>query len=446
MSRLGKRALRRLALTSALALASALVEAQPLYSHLRMVVPSGPGGGWDITARVIQSILQAEGIAGSSSVENISGGNGLVGLTRFVGAERGNAAASIVVGGATVGAAIVNGSSVTLADLTPVAGLVGEASIFAVPSSSPFLTLPDLLRTWREHPEAVSFGGGGPAGTDHMAALLLADAVGIEPRRVNFVGFGGGGGVMTAVLGGQVSVGVNVLTAIRPHAESGAMRVLGVASAERIPGFDAPTLREQGFDVRIENWRALMGPPGLSPADRTRLESLATRVVASAQWRAAMTKYQWTDRFLTGEALTRFIDAEDARYRELAGKTGMTSTEASGVSELYPTLVLSALGVALVAFAAARRRAGPSSSERPGIGWQAVGLVGVALVVNVVAMEPLGFVLASTGLFWMTARAFDDGRPVRDGVLAVAFGVGAYMVFAYALTLPLAEGVLAGWL
>ena len=83
------------------------VAAQPVYQHLRIVVPSAPGGGFDPTARAMQPVLRAAGLVQTSSVENIPGGGGTIGLARFVSAERGNPDVVLMSGLATLGA-IVN--------------------------------------------------------------------------------------------------------------------------------------------------------------------------------------------------------------------------------------------------------------------------------------------------------------------------------------------------
>ena len=94
----------------------------------------------------------------------------------------------------------------------------------------------------------------------------------MAPRRVNYIAFSGGGESLSAILGGQVSVGINGLAEFAPQIEAGTVRALAISSAERLPGLDVPTLREQGVDVEFENWRRWWRRPGISrggsPASR----------------------------------------------------------------------------------------------------------------------------------------------------------------------------------
>ena len=247
----------------------------------------------------MQQVLQRAGIVHTSSVENIPGAAGTIGLARFIGAERGNGDVVMVSGLIMLGAIVTHASPVTLRDVTPIARLTGEYEVIVVPAASPFRSLDDLVRAFRERPESISWGGGSAGGTDQMLAGLVADAVGVSPRRVNYIAFSGGGESMSAILGGQVSAGINGLAEFAPQIDAGTVRVLGISSAERLPGVRAPTLREQGVDVELENWRSLVAPPGISSADRERLERAVEAMVRSAEWREALAALS-LDRSLSG--------------------------------------------------------------------------------------------------------------------------------------------------
>ena len=420
--------------------AAAIVVAQPLYPHLRIIVPSGPGGAWDTTARIIQPILQTEDLARISSIENIAGAGGLIGLARFVSAERGNRDVTMVLGASVINTLVLNRSVLTLADVTPIARLTSEYEVLIVPAQSPLMSLSDLIQAFRKNPESISWAGGGPAGVDQLLAWLIADAVGVDPKRVNFVAFGGGGELMPAVLGSQVSVGINVLTPAAPYVDAGTVRLLGVASAERVPGLNVPTLREQGIDVELENWRALVAPPGISGANRQRLETVVAALVRSNEWRDTLARYRWNNRFLDGPEFAQFLVDEDARVRAMIRKVGWSATDLETTGP-YPIFILAALSVTVLVFAHQLRRSPGQHVERAGAGWPAVQLVAAGILMNVLFIERAGFILAATVLFWTTARAFDSDHPLRDAGWAAGLSVTAYLVFGRLLDLPLPMGV-----
>jgi len=432
--------------TMALFVPAAPAIAEPIYQHLRLIAPAAPGGGWDQTARVMQLALQSAGIVHTSSVENIPGAAGTIGLARFVTAERGAGDVTMVSGLIMLGAIVTHRSVLTLHDATPIARLLGEYEVIVVPTTSPFRTLADLVRAFKAQPESISWGGGSAGGTDQILAGLVADAVGVTPKRVNYIAFSGGGESMSAILGGQVSVGVNGLAEFAPHIAAGTVRVLGISSAERLPDLDAPTLREQGVDVELENWRSLVAPPGVSSDDRRRLEAAVAAMVQSPVWRDALVRYRWTDRYLAGEAFARFTDSEEARVRDILRKLGTGGSTTATSTGPYPLLVLAGLVITALVAAAAALRARQPATESSRAGWKAMGIIAAGVVLDVALLERAGFVIASAALFWLTAHAFDPKHPARDAAFALGISIGAYLLFARALQLTLPAGVLAGWI
>jgi len=229
------------------------------------------------------------------------------------------------------------------------------------------------------------------------------------------------------------------------------VRALAISSAQRLSGLDVPTLREQGVDVEFENWRSIAGPPGLDARARQRLESIVETMVRSPEWRAALDRYRWLDRYLAGPAFATFVDQEEARVRTILGElgTGEPETGTFGTVGPYPVLVLAGLVIFGLAAMFAGRRARPAApaheSVRPNTSGS-VWLIALALGLNLVMAERAGFVLASAVLFWCAARAFDDRHPFRDGLFALGASLGAYLLFARALQLPLPAGVLGNWI
>jgi hypothetical protein len=277
----------------------------------------------------------------------------------------------------------------------------------------------------------------------------VANAVGVDPRRVNYIAFSGGGESMSAILGGQVSAGINGLAEFAPQIEAGTVRVLGISSATRLPNLDAPTLREQGIDVELENWRSLVAPPEISDVDRRRLDDAIAAMVRSTPWREALAQYRWNDRYLAGPAFTAFATAEEARVREILSELGTGGTTAPSVTAAgpYPLLVLASLAVTAIAFVVSVVRSRDTTKRAPHqAGRKALALIAAAIAIDLLFVERLGFVIASTVLFWLTARAFDRTHPLRDAVFAAAISGAAYVVFARLLQLALPAGPLARWL
>src|SRR5688572_21672278 len=328
---IGRSNVLRASLLALATLTASNAPAQPHFEQLRLIAPAAPGGGWDQTARAMQQALQGSGVVTTPVVENVPGAAGTIGLARFVGAERGNGDVLLVSGLIMLGGIVTYDSPVTLADAVPIARLTGEYEALAVPAASPFRTLDDLLASFKNDPESISWGGGSVGGSDQILAGLIAAAVGVEPRRVNYIGFSGGGEALSAILGGQVSVGINGLAEFQAQIDAGALRVLAVSSGERLAGVDAPTLRERGVDVEFENWRSVVAPPGISADERARLAAAVDAMVRSNEWREMLARFRWLDRYLTGDEFAAFVAAEERRVRGILRDLGASADEPSGI-------------------------------------------------------------------------------------------------------------------
>ncbi|HSF63032.1 MAG TPA: tripartite tricarboxylate transporter substrate binding protein [Paracoccaceae bacterium] len=288
-----------------------------------IMAPAGPGGGWDQTARTIQEVMQAEGIAGNVQVQNVPGAGGTVGLAQFAASTAGDPTQLIVGGYVMVGAILTNAAPVTLKDVTPIARLTGEAVAIVVPAASPIQDIAGLVEALKADPGAVSWAGGSAGGVDHITVGLLAKAAGVDPTKVNYVAFSGGGEALAAILGNQVTAGISGVGEFLPQVQAGTMRLLAVSSGERLPGVDAPTLKEAGFDVEVQNWRMVAAAPGLSAEQRAAVLADIEKLNASAGWKAALETKGWANTYLAGDDFVAQLDKEIAATETVLRDIGL---------------------------------------------------------------------------------------------------------------------------
>ncbi|AWD21819.1 Bug family tripartite tricarboxylate transporter substrate binding protein [Fuscovulum blasticum] len=286
--------------------------ALPAAADYTIMAPANPGGGWDQTARTMQEVMQAEGISPTVQVVNVPGAGGTIGLAQFASQNAGNPDALIVGGYVMVGAILTNASPVTLADVTPIARLTGEYEAIVVPASSPIQTIEDLVAALKADPGAVSWGGGSAGGTDHIAVGLIAKAAGVDPTKINYIAFSGGGEALAAILGAQVTAGVSSLGEFQAQVEAGTLRLLAVSSAERIPGIEAPTLKEAGLDVVLQNWRMVAAAPGLSDEQKAKVSADIEKLVKSKGWQDQLAQKGWADTYLSGPEFDAQLQADIA--------------------------------------------------------------------------------------------------------------------------------------
>lgn len=278
----------------------ATVAAFPAVADYTIIAPANPGGGWDQTARTMQTVMQDEAISPSVQVQNVPGAGGTIGLAQFASQNKGNADALIVGGYVMVGAILTNASPVSLADVTPIARLTGEYEAIVVPAASPIQDMQGLVAALKADPGAVSWAGGSAGGADHIAVGLIAKAAEVDPTKINYIAYSGGGEALAAILGNQVTAGISSLGEFQAQVEAGTLRLLAVSSAERIEGVDAPTLKEAGLDVEMQNWRMVAAAPGLSDEQKAKVSADIEKMVKSASWQEQLAAKGWADTYLSG--------------------------------------------------------------------------------------------------------------------------------------------------
>ncbi len=290
---------------------------------LRIMAPASPGGGWDTTSRLMQTVLQETGIVPRVEVFNVEGAGGTIGLAQLASTESGQGDLLMMMGLVMTGAVLTNDSAVTLDQATPIASLTAEYEVVVVPANSPFQTLDDLLTALREDPGAVSWAGGSAGGTDHILAALIAQAAGVDPSQLNYIPYSGGGEALAAVLGSQVSAGVTGYGEWAGSIESGDLRALALSSPERVEGIDVPTLIEQGLEVELANWRGVVAPPDLSDAEREALIAIVDEMHATPEWAAILEDNNWDDVYRSGDEFATYLESEDERVGEILVDIGL---------------------------------------------------------------------------------------------------------------------------
>jgi len=306
----------------AIAGVTAAAQAQP---SLKMMIPANPGGGWDQTGRNLAKAMQSAKLVSSVQFDNKGGAGGTIGLAQFVNSAKGDPNAVIIGGMIMIGAIYLEGSPVNLSMVTPLARLTGEYEIIVVPSNSPHKTMADLVKAFKANPGGVSWGGGSAGGTDHILVGLIAKTAGIDTTKINYVPFKGGGEAIAAIVGGHVTAGVSGIGEFAEQIKGGRMRALAVSSPKRTEGFQ--TLKEQGIDVELANWRGIFGAPGITAAQTDALIKIVRGATESASWKETLKKLGWSPIFLSGDAYKKFIAEDTKRIGAIIDSLGIKTTK-----------------------------------------------------------------------------------------------------------------------
>ncbi|AIZ45510.1 C4-dicarboxylate ABC transporter substrate-binding protein [Deinococcus radiopugnans] len=306
---------------SALMLAAPAPLAQNI-NNLRIMAPASPGGGWDQTSRAIQTVLQEQGIVKPVQVFNVPGAGGTIGLAQLYNAK-GDGSLLMTMGLVMVGAIQTNSSKVDLSRVTPIARLTGEYEVIVVPAASPYKNMADLVAAWKADPGKTAFAGGSAGGTDHMLVGLVAKAAGIDPKKINYVPFSGGGETLAALLGNQVAAGVAGYGEFEAQIKAGKLRAIGISSAKPQPGIPVPTIKSQGLNVELANWRGIVAAPGISASEKAALVSALDKMHASKQWKDTLATRNWTDLYLSGSKFDVYLKLEAARTKDVLQSIGL---------------------------------------------------------------------------------------------------------------------------
>jgi putative tricarboxylic transport membrane protein len=302
----------------ALTLVAGAVAAQP---SLKMMIPANPGGGWDQTGRNLAAAMQSAKLVSGVQFDNKGGAAGTIGLAQFVNGSKGDPNAVMVGGMVMVGGIILNKSPVNLSQVTPIARLTSEWEVIVVPANSPHKTMADLVKALKENPGKVAWGGGSAGGTDHILVGLIAKEVGVDPAKTNYVPFKGGGEAIAAILGGHVTAGVSGLGEFSEQIKAGKMRALAQSSPKKLENI--PSLKEQGIDVELGNWRGVFGAPGISPAQRDALVKLVRSATETPAWKSTLEKLGWEPWFLAGDDYKKFLDEDTKRVASIIESLGL---------------------------------------------------------------------------------------------------------------------------
>ncbi|MDD9339735.1 MAG: tripartite tricarboxylate transporter substrate binding protein [Providencia heimbachae] len=303
-------------------------QASALPERTECIAPAKPGGGFDLTCKLVQvSMLETKEIEKPMRVTYMPGGIGAVAYNAIV-AQRPAEPGTIVAfsGGSLLNLAQGKFGRYNENDVRWLASVGSDYGMIAVRADSPYKTLNDLMDTFKKDPNSIVFGAGGSIGSqDWMKTALLAKAVDIDPRKMRYVAFEGGGETLTALLGNHIQVLSGDISEMTPYINDGKIRILAVYSDKRLEDGLAkiPTAKEQGYDIVWPIIRGFYMGPKVSDEDYN-------------QWVEAFQKLQQTDEFkkqrelrglfeynLTGKELDSYVKKEIEQYREQARSFGL---------------------------------------------------------------------------------------------------------------------------
>lgn len=293
------------------------------------IAPAKPGGGFDLTCKLVQSALQ-EGkfVADPMRVTYMPGGIGAVAYNTVI-AQKPDAANTIVAfsGGSLLNLAQGKFGRYTENDVRWLAAIGTDYGAVVVAENSPFKSLKDVMTAIKADPTKVVLGAGGTVGSqDWMKAALTARAAGVNPKTMRYVAFEGGGEALTALQGGHIHVFTGDAAEAGQQIKAGAkVRILAVMNDKRLAGEMAsiPTAAEQGYDVEWPIVRGFYLGPKVSDADYKIWADTFTKLMATPAYDKLRSERGLFPMALTGAPLDAYVKKQVADYRKLAEEFGL---------------------------------------------------------------------------------------------------------------------------
>jgi len=294
--------------------------------NVELVVPNPPGGSNDKTARTVERIWSMNKVLPSTlSVVNRAGGGGSIAYT-YVQQRVGDPHFLVVAGPALLTNHITGASKLHHSDLTAVASLFNDFTVFAVSADLQIKTGKDLVERLRKDPKSVTIGFSPLLGShNHIAAGLLMKAIGGNARDLKVVAYKGSADAIPNLMGGHIDLVTTAAGNVAGHVAAGRLRVVAITSNQRMQGALAavPTWKEQGVDVVFGAWRAIFAPKGLTPQQTAFWEGALRKATEAPEWKSDLEKNIWADAFVAGQAFSKELDQDYSEMRSVLSDLGL---------------------------------------------------------------------------------------------------------------------------
>jgi putative tricarboxylic transport membrane protein len=292
------------------------------------IAPSNPGGGWDMICRTTSSVMQKMGLYKDSIyVTNMPGGSGAVAIANVIAKRKGDTNLIVAASNSLTFTIAMHRTPHTYKDVIPLAQIGAELAGFFVVPGSKYKTLADVITALKANPKAVSFAGGSaPGSQDHIRVALFAKSIGVDPTKLVYVPFLGGGEALTSMLGGHTDIGAIDLSEAAGQLEANKIRALAILSDKRSTKYpDIPTTYEQGAPVSYAVWRGIYMAPGV-PADAVKWWSDAIqKMVNSPEWKAEQEKLGWEPVMRFGDDFAKFVNEDQLQSQALLKELGFVT-------------------------------------------------------------------------------------------------------------------------
>jgi putative tricarboxylic transport membrane protein len=291
-------------------------------SDVEFLVHTGPGGGSDIFVRDVIAMMREEGLIEENwPVRNEEAGEGAGAMAYLLGKGGSSSNISAMTTTWITTPLTIEGADVTVDDLTPIAGLIIEPEVMAVPGDSPYGSLTDFVEDAQQNPGDLVQAGGSTTEVGALNGKTIATDAGTSWK---FLSFEEVGQRVAAMLNDDAQMMFGSAQDFQAQIDAGKLKVVATISPEPSPIYpDAPTVQEEGFDVElVAQVRGVMGPPDMPPEALEYYQNLFGDLVESDSWKEYAEKNGIVTRFMIGDEWESYLAEQQEVVREKLEEIG----------------------------------------------------------------------------------------------------------------------------
>jgi tripartite-type tricarboxylate transporter receptor subunit TctC len=317
------RSLAAVVLASLLSLTGVALANDPFPTRpITIVNPFPPGGQADLSGRPLAAAMEKV-LKQPVVVTNKPGAAGAVGMQSVAVAKPDGYTIVITVPAISTIPEVdkLFGRPPTIAreQFAPLARINADPCVIVVNAERPWKTLKELIDDAKKRPGEITYASSGLYGASHVPMEMLLHAAGAKMRHLPTTG---GGPATNAVLGGHADMWCSTTGPAAPHVKSGKLRALAVTSAARHAHFDAPTLKELGYDVEYYLWIGLFAPKATPAPVMKALREAVRQAVEEPTLKSALEKIQSPLAYQDADEFRAWWDADAAKLAEVVKRIG----------------------------------------------------------------------------------------------------------------------------
>lgn len=281
--------------------------------EVQIIIPYAPGGATDIVFRALAE-TSSKYFTKPIIIVNKAGGGGAIGFTEAAKAKPDGYTLVTAITPITILPYQVS-TAFTYKDFSPIINVVFDPVMFLVKADAPWKDVKEFVDYAKKNPGIITVGNSGAGGGVHLGALAFEKAAGIK---LNHIPFAGGGPSVTALLGGHISVVVVSPPEGISHIKAGKLRIIALFGDKRLDAFpDVPTVKEQGIDFTMSQWRGLSAPKD-TPADVIKiLHDVFKKGMDDPAFKKIADEQSVNLRYLNSADFGKVIAADDEYYSKL---------------------------------------------------------------------------------------------------------------------------------